>query len=118
MSWWISLKDNENDELPSTVERFCEGGTYVLGGSTEAELNVTYNYSKYYEYAIDKELSLRFLHGKKAKDVMHCLGRAIAKLGNKTDDNYWKSTPGNAGHALSILLVWCKQNPNSIVFVE
>lgn len=41
MSYWVYL---ENSDGPVEVESHSDGGTYALGGTTDAELNVTYNY--------------------------------------------------------------------------
>lgn len=42
MSWDICL--NDEDGQPVEVEQHEEGGTFALGGTTRAELNITYNY--------------------------------------------------------------------------
>ena len=39
---------------------------------------------------------------------------AVNQLGTSTDSDYWKATPGNAGHALNILLYWAKMHPNYV----
>ena len=46
MSFDISLNHPETGKI-AEVENFTEGGTYAIGGSNEADLNVTYNYSKH-----------------------------------------------------------------------
>ena len=48
MSYDISLKDVEGDIVE--VPHFQEGGTYAIGGQSEAELNVTYNYAKHFDF--------------------------------------------------------------------
>lgn len=111
MSHWVYL-ENEDGKLVE-VTRFEEGGTYALGGQTEAELNITYNYSPHYYRVLDKKKGLEWLHGKKAKGCIHRLEDAVAKLGTVRDQDYWKATEGNAGYALSILLGWAKANPEA-----
>lgn len=96
-----------------TVPSFEEGGTYVLGGSTEASLNVTWNYSSFYHDALDAEQGIRFLDGKKAENMIELLTKAVTELGIERDDNYWASTSGNAGYTLSILLKWAKLHPTA-----
>ena len=60
MSWWISLNNPKTDE-PAIVDKFEDGGIYVMGGSGEADLNVTYNYAKYFDF--------RSLHSKKGNET-------------------------------------------------
>jgi len=98
------------------VERFMKGGTYALGGSTDAYLNITYNYSECYSLC---GFSLRDLHGKKAIDTIEDLENAVEFLGTKKYAiDYWAPTPGNAGHALSVLLKWARQYPDGIWQVD
>lgn len=95
------------------VKPHQEGGTYVLGGSPEAELNVTYNYGALYHEHLDSK-GLDWLNGKTAKDTIARLQLAVKILGTERDPDYWKATAGNAGHALSILLKWAQDNPEAI----
>jgi len=112
MSYDIDLKDREGNLV--TVDNLAEGGTYVIGGSTDASLNITYNYSGFYYEHLDKKWGIRWIYGKKGKQVIRRLEKAIAILGTQRDTDYWKSTPGNAGFALSILLKWATQYPEAI----
>lgn len=107
MSWWISLHDDDGNT--AQVELYQEGGTQVVGGTTEADLNVTYNYSE-----VTRLVDFNFqdhLHGKKAKDTVELLEKVVFKLGDRPFKDYWAPTPGNAGHAAAILLRWAKQHP-------
>jgi hypothetical protein len=112
MSHDVSLLD-ENGK-PVIVENHSEGGTYVVGGTTEACLNITYNYGSFYYEFLDKEKGLEWLDDKKASETISQLKHAIQELGTTRDSNYWSSTSGNAGYALNILLSWAKQYPNAI----
>ncbi len=113
MSWWIYLeRGGESVE----VERFQDGATQVMGGSTEAELNVTWNYSKA-THAINFHFR-KSLDGKRAKDVIPELERVVRTLGTRQHDDYWAPTPGNAGHAANILLTWAKQHPYAVFEVH
>lgn len=128
MSWDISLQD-ENGNIPD-VELFCEGGTQPVGGSTKAELNVTYNYSDVIHVAnIPTDLPLEWtggrgrfyinaLDGQKAKYTIATLEAAVNILGVNKYTDYWAPTPGNAGYALNILLGWAKQYPDHVWVVE
>jgi hypothetical protein len=98
------------------VENHSEGGTYALGGISEACLNVTYNYSRCYA---PFDFNLRDLDGKPAKDATEKLREIVKALGkNRDNDDYWAATPGNAGHALSILLDWAEQHPEATFVVN
>lgn len=93
------------------VERFEEGGTYVLGGSEEASLNITYNYAEVYRLL---DFSIRDLDGQTARETAERLAGLVEKLGTGKFEDYWAPTPGNAGHALNILLAWATQYPDGI----
>lgn len=105
MSWWISLNDPEFEE-PVEVARFQAGGTQVMGGTTEADLNVTYNYGKHFDF--------RGLHERRAQDTIPDLGMTIEQLGDDTDPDYWKPTEGNVRQALIILLSWAEEHPDAV----
>lgn len=110
MSYWISLYEKKPDENGeggkiATVDRFQEGGTQPVGGTNEAEINVTYNYSKHFDY--------RSLHNLRAEDTILKLKKAVQELSTIRDVDYWADTPGNAGYACSILLAWAKANPDA-----
>lgn len=102
------------DGLPVLVTRHEEGGTYVLGGSKDAELNITYNYAGFYYKYLDREEGLRWLYGKTGEETAPRLAAAIAHLGTETSDDYWDSTPGNAGRALHILFKWAVEHPDAV----
>ena len=111
MSYDLSLVQ---DGRSVKVDKFEEGGTYIFGGSSYADLNITYNYGKFYYSNLDTVDGLRWLYGKKGKDTIHRLQSAVEALGVVEDDDYWEPTSGNAGYALNILLEWAKQYPNAI----
>lgn len=111
MSWDVCVYDRRGKIL--TVLNFTEGGTYPVGGTNQATLNVTYNYSKFYYRELDVRKGLKWLDGKKAKDVRARLRKAVKKLGVERSADYWEATAGNAGYALSILLKWTALDPES-----
>jgi hypothetical protein len=90
------------------------GGTYALGGTKEAWLNITYNYSKHYYEHIDSEEGIRFIFGMTGSESIPVLEKAISKLGNDTDTDYWKATEGNAKVALLKLVALAKLRPDGI----
>ena len=79
-------------------------------GTTDAHLNITWNYSEFFYEHIDKQEGIRWLYNKKAKDCIRRLEEAIKNLGTERNSDYWAPTAGNAGYALSILLKWAKGN--------
>ncbi len=85
---------------------FHEGGTQPLGGSDEASLNVTYNYSDKFDF--------KSLDGKSGKETIKKMEKVVKNLGTEQSPNYWDSTPGNVGYAVFILLSWAKQYPDYI----
>ena len=117
MSYSVSLeKDGKSVEVPCHEE----GGVFVWGGITKADLNITYNYSGHWVDTLPTtpEKGLRWLDGMQAIDAIPYLEKAVKKLGTKKDKNYWKPTPGNAGYALNILLTWALVSPGAIFNVR
>jgi len=96
-----------------TVPSHLEGGILAIGGNPYAEMSVTYNYGMYY---------FKFLHTSGLCGLSGLTGRqsipmfefAISHLGTDRDDNYWASTPGNAGYALKIMLDWASLHPDAV----
>lgn len=103
----------------SLSEPHSEGGTYVLGGTSSAELNVTYNYSKLFYLALDHKQGLRVLQDKRAGDMVELLENGVRLLGtNPMTKDYWAPTPGNAGLVLQTLLSWAREYPDAIFEVS
>lgn len=93
-----SGKKTETVQLPEKHD--LHGGTYCLGGTTEAHLSETFNYSKHFCSSLGGN-GINDLDGKLIKDTIPLLDDAIYKLRNgKTDPDYWKATEGNARAAL------------------
>ena len=112
MSWDIELIDENGNTV--VIPRHEEGGTYVLGGTDRAELNITYNYSWFYFHFLNKKWGLRWLSGKKGKETISALEKAVKELGtSQYKKDYWAPTNGNAGYALNILLQWAKLHPTA-----
>ena len=112
VSWWIRLVGEDGECVQ--VENHAEGGTYCVGGTNEADLNVTYNYGgRFSECGLEVHTGRGNFHRQKAKDVTALLESAVQKLGTECHPDYWEPTPGNAGRALSILLEWAKQHPEA-----
>ena len=115
MSYSVSMK-NEDGSI-CQVPSHTEGGNIVLGGTTDANMNITYNYSWFYYRCLDKDKGLRWLYGKSGHEVTHRVSKAVQELGtNKYAKDYWADTPGNAGAALKVLLDWAVMNPNGVFY--
>jgi hypothetical protein len=114
MSWNVSLEKEAGK--PVEVQRHSEGGTYVVGGTIDAELSVTYNYSVHFREGLDGGLPA--LHGRTGAETVDELRKAVAHIGTQRSTNYWDATPGNAGYALSILYEWARQHPDAVWCVE
>lgn len=99
MSYWIYLDDEKGDIIDTDTVRE-EGATYVIGGISEAELNITYNYAKYFDF--------RKLDGMKAAEAKNILDNKINQLGDDINSDYWKPTEGNVKKTLIILSEFCK----------
>lgn len=107
MSWDIDLDYPDGREIQVDIHE--EGGTYALGGTDQASLNVTYNYGKHFDF--------NKLDGRTAEDCIPEMEEAVKELGTERDSDYWKATPGNAGYAVSILLGWARQHPKAVFSV-
>lgn len=96
------------------VPLHSEGGTQLIGGCSEARLNVTFNYSPYfYEHLGDDEI--HWLQGKRADQTIPKLEGVVDALSPfLPNKDYWKLTAGNARKALSILLNWARLHPGAI----
>lgn len=146
MSWWISLIDPtqpptcdygqpprpwyrghaDEERCPEPcypvvrVARHREGGTYAADGTTEASLNVTYNYGRLLRETLDdpepdrSDILARLFAGRRAGDMIPLLEGAVAQLGTTRDEDYWAETPGNVGHVLALLLAWARLHPNAV----
>lgn len=89
------------------------GGTYAMGGTTEASLNITYNYGKHF-YRVMGENGIRSIYGMTGAESIPVLKEAISKLGDEVDPDYWKDTEGNAKKALYGLLAFAQLRPDGI----
>lgn len=112
MSYWVSLHEPDPGEedgrggVVAVAHHEGEGGAYRVGGSNEADLSVTYNYCRLFDFAA--------LDGRTGADTLPILRDAIGRLGTDTDGTYWAPTEGNAGHAASILCRWAEWRPDGI----
>lgn len=114
MSYDIELQDPVTKATLELDEpHHMRGGTYSLGGTTEAHLNVTYNYGTHY-YRVMGEKGIRTIYGMTGAESIPVLTHAIEHLGDDVNDDYWKATEGNAKRALLQLLALAKMRPDGV----
>ena len=89
------------------------GGTYCIGGSNEAKLNVTYNYSPHYRRVMG-DGGIRSIYGKSGAESIPILTAAIGALGDEVNPDYWTPTEGNAKRALVQLRTLAQMRPDGI----
>jgi len=100
MSYDIRLVDPETKEALHLPEKHnLKGGTYCVGGTTEASLNITYNYGEIFSRVLGKQ-GIRSIYGKTGLESTLMLRDAIAELKDDVNGDYWKATEGNARKAL------------------
>lgn len=106
------------------------GGTYAVGGTTEASLNITWNYARWYcrDDVFGKD-GIRTIYGMIGADSIPVLEKAIKALENTTDNltpeevkkyedggctGYWMPTRENAIEPLHQLLAMAKIRPDAV----
>jgi len=114
MSYDIYLCEPEGGTIDFDEPHIMAGGTYALGGTQEAWLNVTYNYSPHYYRVVDPDKGIRVLYGMTGAESLPLLEKAIAALGDDTSDDYWEPTEGNAKRALRHLAAFAQMRPDGI----
>lgn len=115
MSYDIELLDPVTKKTIILPEKHqMQGGTYCVGGTDEAHLNVTCNYSKHFFAYLDKDKGIRGIYGKTAAETIPLLENAIAKLPDDKTNDYWEPTGGNAKAALCQLLALARMRPDGI----
>lgn len=114
MSYDISLCDPVTKEvLLLEFPHQMRGGTYVMNGTNEAWLNITYNYGKIFRKVMGEE-GIRSIYGKSGAESIPILQSAIAQLGNDVSSDYWEATEGNAKKALCQLLALAQMRPDGV----
>ena len=118
MSYCVRLTDNgSNVQVPE----HSSGAVFPYGGTTEAIINITYNYGVVYRIidvsfpgqVIPSYFTIKSLNNRKAKETIEVLSYMVSKLGTTEYKDYWAPTPGNAGIALNILLNWAGLHPDA-----
>jgi hypothetical protein len=113
MSYDISLIDPVTKAtIKLDAPHQMKGGTFQLGGSTEAWLNVTYNYYKHFQ-SLGPE-GIRTIYGMTGAESIPILQATADGLKDDVDDDYWQPTEGNAKLALLQLIALAKLRPDGI----
>jgi hypothetical protein len=97
-----------------------EGGTQVVGGTKDCDLNITYNYSPFYREIFPVQYNqngngsvtmettgLRWLTYKTGAEAIPILEHCVQRLGTKRSEDYWAS----------ILLEWAREFPDARFWV-
>jgi len=114
MSYDIDLLDPHSKEtIELESKHHLQGGTYALGGTREATLNITYNYGKHY-YRVFGEKGIRTIYGLTGAESIPLLEQAASQLADDEDDDYWCPTEGNAKRPLLQLIVLAQMRPDGI----
>ena len=133
MSYDINLVDAVTREtLHLDTPHHMRGGSYSIGGTTEAHLNVTYNYFPQFRRVLGvlpeprpkapewlredgkPVAGIRTIYGLTGAESLPVLDAAIAQLGDDVDDNYWTPTDGNAKRALIQLRALAAMRPDGL----
>ncbi len=116
----MSYDINLNDPVDGHTIRFdtphqMHGGTYCIGGTDEAWLNITYNYAPfYYREEVFGPVGIRTIYGMTGAESIPVLEKAANALGNDVSNSYWDATEGNAKKPLLQLLAMAKMRPDGI----
>ncbi len=114
MSYDIKLVGPDGATLESEREHDLRSGTYVVGGTPDAWLNITYNYSGHFQKVLG-DSGIRSVYGMAGRDAALILLDAAEKLGRNVSKDYWEATEGNARKALLDLARLCGMFPNGIL---
>ena len=114
MSYDINLRDPVTKEVVMfDAKHQIKGSTYIIGGTTKANLTITYNYSTLFTELFGVN-GIRFIYGKTGAESIPLLQKAINELGNNSDPNYWMPVEGNVKRALYGLLAFAELRPDGI----
>ena len=114
MSYDIYLNDPVTGETIELDEPHqMKGGTYAVGGTTEAHLNVTYNYGQHFYDTLGED-GIRTIYGMTGAESIPVLLAATEKLGDDVDVDYWEPTEGNAKSALFHLIAIARMRPDGV----
>lgn len=131
MSYFVALVDPVSREsLCFESVHYMRGANYVIGGSDQAELSITYNYGRWYrkDYAFGKN-GIRSINGLSGAESISVLKNAIAGLEESKEElpeeevnqcleqgvsGYWMPTRENAIRPLYQLLAMAQMRPDGV----
>jgi len=135
LSYDISLCDPVTKEtLELDAPHQIKGGTYAMGGTTEAWLNITWNNSRWYRMDSvfpkrNDQSGIRSIYGMTGAESIPVLKSAIAALENSDQElseeeqaeykrqgttGYWIPTKANAIKPLYGLLAFAQMRPDGV----
>ena len=131
MSYSISLVDPVTlDPLELDEPHHMRGGTYDVVGTTDASLNITWNYAEILyrvlpertvrtdeaeNFGADRAMGgVRYLYGMTGAASIPVLQAAIERLGNDTNPDYWRACEGNVKRALVQLKTLAGMRPDGV----
>lgn len=116
MSYDIHLNDPVTKQtLELDDPHFMRGGTYVVGGTKELCLNITYNYACVFRRPeVLGEGGIRSIYGKTGAESIPVLQKAIEALSDEVDPDYWKPAEGNVKKSLYQLLSMARMRPDGV----
>jgi hypothetical protein len=123
MSYDIYLIDPvTGDTIELDAPHHMRGGTYAVGGTTRAHLNVTYNYSAHFRRVFEGWLpergvpveGIRTIYGMTGAQSLPLLDKAISHLADDVAPDYWQATEGNAKRALVQLRALAAMRPDGV----
>lgn len=114
MSYDIELRDPVTREvIMFDAPHLMTGGTYAVGGTREAWLNVTYNYGDIYRRVLGED-GIRSIYGMTGAESVSVLEEAASKLSDDATGDYWEATDGNAKRPLLKLAAMARMRPDGI----
>jgi hypothetical protein len=114
MSYDIDLCDPvTGDVLVLEAPHQMKGGTYAVGGSSEASLNITYNYAPIFVDVFGYK-GIRWIYGKTAAETIQDLQEGADCLADDAGDDYWRATEGNAKLAIFQILALARLRPDGV----
>lgn len=114
MSYDVYMRDPvDKDVIRFNEPHQIKCGTFAINGTTEAWLNITYNYADHF-YRVMGEKGIRSIYGLSGAESIPILESAIKQLADDVSEDYWESTEGNVKRALYGLLAFAQLRPDGI----
>ena len=102
MSYDIEAIDTNGNVIMFEEKHNYTGGTYAVGGTEKAWLNITYNYAEVIDRFVQE--GINGLDGNSVRICVGDLTSAVVALNDDVAEDYWEPTEGNVKAALKNLL--------------